>query len=458
MKRFVAIFLAAMMMVSCFAMTSFAANDYKSISSLHFTIDTSTIDAGTEPDEIDKHSVKVECTDVHWNPSTMSGIAEEGTTGSSQYPYPNLEVSLTDLECTNTGRALKVGDTVKLKFWVEIRGQDADHRDYIISSSTKAHVSKADNSTGPAPKTTAKSKSGTYEMAITVTTGPIKGAYDAPENVEWTNSMSLGNARWTKPESGNCANVFDFRLRRDGKLVAEFSYLSETSLNVFPWMEKEGDYTFEVRSAVGSGTSGAKRSDWTESDSQYVDAQHVSDGTGKYDPSGSGAGSGSGTGTSGNTTQVGWVKSGNVWYYRYPDGTYRKNGWEKVSGKWYYFDASGAMKTGWVTVNGQTYYLDATGGDMKTGWIKTSDGQWYYMNPDPSSSTQGAMLKNQFADINGKTYYFGASGAMTIGWLKIGDKFYYFNPAQNADLGAMVRNQRVDSFYLGADGAWERGK
>ena len=454
MKRFVAIILAAMMMVSCFAMTSFAVtkDDYL-VRSLHFVMDTTGFTAGSEPEEFDSHNVNVYCLE------TVVPTAEK----PNSYYMEGLRVDISDLQMTSPTKTLKVGDVPKVKFWIYVTGskpatETESVREYYISGSTTAHVSSTGD--GPSIKKVSKSKSGTYEMAITVTAAAIKGEYDAPENVEWTNSMSLGNARWTKPESGNCANVFDFRLRRDGKLVAEFSYLSETSLNVFPWMEKEGDYTFEVRSAVGSGTSGAKRSDWTESDSQYVDAQHVSDGTGKYDPSGSGAGSGSGTGTgtSGNTTQVGWVKSGNIWYYRYPDGTYRKNGWEKVSGKWYYFDASGAMKTGWVTVNGQTYCLDATGGDMKTGWIKTSDGQWYYMNPDPSSSTQGAMLKNQFADINGKTYYFGASGAMTIGWLKIGDKFYYFNPAQNADLGAMVRNQRVDSFYLGADGAWERGK
>ena len=455
MKRFVAIILAAMMMVSCFAMTSFAASDEIPVGTINFEIDTGSIDAGTDPSEIDEWTVKV-----------RPNLTYKTETGEWEY-YPGLTVNIDRLECTSPQKTIKIGDTVTLKFYASIDGRYNKDKDpdpkpeknnfpYICSSKTKARVSASENS-GLGTKSYSTQRVSYNEIKVTVKLKPLKGQYSEPENLEWKSGNTLGQATWSKPEDENCSGSYDIRLKRNDKSVVSFSNVSGTSMNFYPWMEREGDYTFEVR-CVSNGNTSGKSSEWAVSDSQYIDEKHISDGTGKFDPSGTGSGGDPGTGTSGNTTQVGWVKSGNVWYYRYPDGTYRKNGWEKVSGKWYYFDASGAMKTGWVTVNGQTYYLDAAGGDMKTGWIKTSDGQWYYMNPDPSSSTQGAMLKNQFADINGKTYYFGASGAMTIGWLKIGDKFYYFNPAQNADLGAMVRNQRVDSFYLGADGAWERGK
>lgn len=445
MKRFVAIILAVAMIVSCFSMTAFAASstDEITVTRTYFTIDTGAISAGTDPSDIDERMVK-----ITYEPETY-----KDEQGKDQPVYPGLDVTPGQMECTSPKKAIKIGDTIVLKFYADITSGSGM---YIYTSKSKASVVATDKSDLKV-KSVSTQRDGYYGLKITVTLKPLKGQYSEPENLEWKTGTSLGQAGWSKPEDENCTGVYDIRLKRNDKSVVSFSYVSGTSMNFYPWMEREGDYTFEVR-CVSNGNTSGKSSEWAVSDSQYIDEKHISDGTGKFDPSGTGSGGDPGTGTSGNTTQVGWVKSGNVWYYRYPDGTYRKNGWEKVSGKWYYFDASGAMKTGWVTVNGQTYYLDATGGDMKTGWIKTSDGQWYYMNPDPSSSTQGAMLKNQFADINGKTYYFGASGAMTIGWLKIGDKFYYFNPAQNADLGAMVRNQRVDSFYLGADGAWERGK
>lgn len=441
MKRFVAIILAVAMIVSCFSMTAFATtnSDEKTVTRVNFTIDTGAIDPGTDPSDIDERFVKIE-----WK-------EEKNSDGTSV--YPGLGITAGQLECTSPKKAIKIGDTITLKFYADITSGSGT---YIFTSKSKASVVATDNSEIKV-KSVSTQRDGYYGLKVTVTLKPLKGQYSEPENLEWKSGNTLGQATWSKPEDENCSGSYDIRLKRNDKSVVSFSNVSGTSMNFYPWMEREGDYTFEVR-CVSNGNTSGKSSEWAVSDSQYIDEKHISDGTGKFDPSGTGSGGDPGTGTSGNTTQVGWVKSGNIWYYRYPDGTYRKNGWEKVSGKWYYFDASGAMKTGWVTVNGQTYYLDATGGDMKTGWIKTSDGQWYYMNPDPSSSTQGAMLKNQFADINGKTYYFGASGAMTIGWLKIGDKFYYFNPAQNADLGAMVRNQRVDSFYLGADGAWERGK
>ena len=456
MKRFVAIILAAAMIVSCFAMTSFAASDTKK-AKLSLTIDTSGITVNSDPESLGDSDIKV--TAVEQAAKTQKANYFKNEDQSS--PYYGLEVTIYSTRVISPSHDLKVGESAKVEMEIIIGGYYTDDAgkqyEWVPGDSKSISLRKDNESDGPGINTKTVRKQGDIYI-LTFTTKALKGEYDTPENLEWANSMSLGNARWTKPESGNCANLFDFRLRRDGKLVVEFSNISGTSLNVYPWMEREGDYTFEVRSAVGSGTSGAKRSEWTESDSQYIDAQHVSDGTGKYDPSGTGGNVDPGTGTSGNTNQIGWIKSGNVWYYRYPDGTYRKNGWEKVSDKWYYFDGSGAMKTGWVTINNQTYYLDSTNGDMKTGWVKTADGQWYYLNPDPNSSTQGAMLKNQWADINGRTYYFGASGAMTTGWLKIGEKFYYFNPAQNAELGALVRNQRIDSFYVGADGAWERGK
>lgn len=454
MKRLLAIILTAAMVTSALTITSFAAtSDEKQVTSLHFKVESGSMEAGTDPDDLDLHNVKIECTDVQWDSNANKGTATVGTAGSSNYPYPGLTVEVGDFRMVSPSKTLKIGETVKYKFYVYISGSDQDGKTYVLSSGIKPHVSAADGSTGPSPKTTNKQRNGYYELAVTVTTGPIKGQYDSPENLEWQSGSSLGQASWDKPESGNSSDVYDLRLRRDGKLVVEFSSVSGRTMNFYPWMTREGDYSFEVRCAVPGSKSGAKKSDWAESDSQWVDENHVSDGSGQYDPSGTGGSGGSGT-TNG---KVGWVKNGNTWYYYYPDGTMRKNGWEKVNNKWYYFDASGAMKTGWVTVNGQTYYLDTNNGDMKTGWVKTSDGQWYYLNPNPSAGTEGAMYKNQWLVSGGQTYFLKDTGAMATGWLKIDGRFFYFNPNEGGPKGAMLKNTRIDSFYVGADGAWVQG-
>lgn len=422
MKKILAILLAATaMMVLAFAMTSFAATDSKIVNSVHFTIDTSRISAGMDPSEIGKADVPIAAT------QTEAGY----------------NVTISDVECINSGTSIKVGDTVRIRFYAELHNTGAV--DYYFSGSTKAHVSATENSPTKV-SSTSKTRSDSYTLKVTVTLKPLKGQYGEPVEPQWKSGSSLGQAKWSKPEDGNYGGSYDIKLKRDDKSVVSFTNISGTSLNFYPWMTKEGDYTFEIRSA---GT-GSTRSDWVESDSQWVDEKHVSDGSGQFDPSG--------TGGSGNTGgKVGWVKDGNTWYYIYPDGTMRKNGWEKVNNKWYYFDASGAMKTGWVTVNGQTYYLDATNGDMKVGWVKTSDGQWYYLNPNPAAGTEGAMYKNQWLNIGGQTYFLKDTGAMATGWLKIDGKFYYFNPNEGGPKGAMVKNTRIDSFYLGADGAWVQG-
>lgn len=447
MKKFVAMILTVAMIVSCFSMTAFAAksSDDIPVTRTYFTIDTGAIDAGTDPSDIDERMVK-----ITYEPETYTD--EEGHVLPV---YPGLNVTPGQLECTSPKKAIKIGDTIVLKFYADITSGSGY---YIYTSKSKASVVATDNSELKV-KSVSTQRDGYYGLKVTVTLKPLKGQYSEPSNPEWQAGGSLGQAKWEKPDDENGTGAYDIRLKRNDKSVVSFSCVSGNTMNFYPWMVVEGDYTFEVR-CVSDGTASGKSSEWATSDSQYVDKNKVSDGSGQFDPSGSGIGGGTGTGTgtgNTNTTKVGWVQINNTWYYRYPDGKFRTNGWEKISGKWYYFDGNGAMKKGWITVNGQTYYLDNNNGDMKTGWIKTSDGQWYYMNPDPTSSTEGAMLKNQWADINGKTYYFLSSGAMATGWQTINGNYYYFNPAGGSDLGALVRNQRIDSFYVGADGAWVRG-
>ncbi len=121
--------------------------------------------------------------------------------------------------------------------------------------------------------------------------------------------------------------------------------------------------------------------------------------------------------------QVGWIKSGNRWWYRHDDGSYTKNGWEKIDGSWYLFDSYGWMLTGWQYVSGNWYYMQASGAMLEEGWHEIN-GRWYYMYSD------GTMASDTWID----GYYVGASGVLDVGEDgakriardKFGSDYYYF--------------------------------
>lgn len=74
------------------------------------------------------------------------------------------------------------------------------------------------------------------------------------------------------------------------------------------------------------------------------------------------------------------------------------------SGNWCYRNSDGSLAKGWKMIKNEWYYFDETGA-MKTGWIKATDGNWYYMQQDT-----GAMAKN--TTVNG--YKIGIDGT----WIK----------------------------------------
>ena len=59
---------------------------------------------------------------------------------------------------------------------------------------------------------------------------------------------------------------------------------------------------------------------------------------------------------------------------------------------------------------------------MKTGWLRDTDGKWYYLT---------------------------ASGAMKTGWLRdTNQKWYYYYPS-----GAMAAGTVISGYRIGSDGA-----
>jgi glucan-binding YG repeat protein len=341
----------------------------------------------------------------------------------------------------SSSHVVKVGEEIKAKIYLQCVNDD-----YRFTGSYSSSNVKVTN--GTFVSATRKSDD---LLIVTVKLKAVNGEYDSVDDAYWT-SGSLGHAKWEAPD--DTSGYYDIILYRGSSSVYSTYSYKGTSINLYPYMTKEGDYHFKVR-VVPKASGKGKKSDWTESDYQYVSAGRVSDGSGQSSLPANGSTSSSTTsvGPTGNSsTNTGWVKSGTAWYYVYPDGTTKKNGWEKISNYWYYFGSTGALQTGWLSLNGQTYYLDPSTGVMQTGWTKVGDA-WYYMNNDQLSSTLGATVKSNWVTDSGNVYYMTSTGAMAVGWNKIGDKYYYFTESGDGK-GRLVRNSYVGTFYVGADGAW----
>ena len=277
------------------------------------------------------------------------------------------------------------------------------------------------------------------ELVVTLKTDKVEGILDIPEDVEWKSTnyrnSRFGYASWNKVEDA----AYDVQLYRNDKSVHRVNGLKKTTYNFYPYMTKEGDYTFRVRAVPvnDSVEDYAERSEWEYSDELYVDEDEVSDGTGQDTEDVN-----DDTPNISNPYQVGWIKSGNKWFFRYPDGTYLRNSWGKIDGIWYLFDNSGEMLTGWHFRNNAWYYMNGSGA-MHTGWLLDQN-VWYYLNPD------GAMHTG-WLTVNNQTYYLEPSGAMITGWRDVGGQWYYFYPD-----GHKAVNEVVNGFYVDRNGVWKR--
>ena len=162
-----------------------------------------------------------------------------------------------------------------------------------------------------------------------------------------------------------------------------------------------------------------------------------------------------------------WKHNKNGYWYEYSDGTYPKNQWLQIGKKWYHFDAKGFMQTGWQKIGGKWYYFGPKTGAMQTGW-KTIGGKTYYLKAD------GSMAANEYC----QGYWLNKDGTWTVKakadwkknsvgwwyedtkgwcpksqWLKIDGKDYYFLAS-----GYMAVSRWIGKSYVGSDGVWVPGK
>ena len=352
----------------------------------------------------------------------------ETNKGTGNYVYTNNDrYEVTDLDwVTSDTKEMKVGSEPKMK--VTLRASNSD--EYAFKGGYQSSNVSIKGGTY-----VSASRSGSDTLYVTFTFKPIKGTYDSPEDAFWRES-GYGNAKWSSVD--NSSGAYDVYLYRGSSVVKKVEKLKATSYNFYPYMTKAGTYSFKVRtvSYTESEQKYGKNSDWTESNEVYVPQEKVSDGSGQDDNAVANG-------------QVGWIKTGNVWYYRYPDGTYQKNNWAKINNKWYLFDANGAMVTGWQQRNNVWYYLNNDGA-MTTGWI-VSNNKWYYLNPSTTSGVEGAMLIG-WINYNNKWYYTDSTGAMQEGWRQVDGNWYYFYPGE----GSKAVNTTISGFPVDGNGIWRK--
>jgi glucan-binding YG repeat protein len=412
MKQGISLLLAAGMLATSCPLQALAS-DYKYISSISLKVDIE-LETGDEISDGDS-----------------LGISKDDT-GNKVYTTSD-KYEVVSAEWTND-KEVSIGDTPKITVWLEPNSPDDKDYEYRFRSSYSSgniSISGGDY--------VSSSRSG-GDLKVVLKANGIKGTYDAPESAEW--GHSTGRATWEEGE--DTSGYYDIILYRGSSSVKKVENYKGDSYNFFPYMTKEGDYSFKVRTVPHTEEQEryGKKSDWTESDEIYVDEDEVSDGSGQE------SGGGGGTTPGGGTTDVGWRKDGDTWYFRYPDGNYQKNGWLKWNNKWYLFDAGGRMLTGWQQTGNNWYYLSENG-DMKTGWVKTGN-IWYYLNPN-ENGPEGAMVKNCWLTINGKTYFMNESGAMVEGWYSVQGNWYYFYPGE----GHKAVNTAISGFQLDANGIWQ---
>lgn len=334
---------------------------------------------------------------------------------------------------TSLNRRMSIGEEPSMRLYLEIDDGDYAFRGTYSSSNVTVRGGTF---------VSAKRRSAD-ELEVVVKLSGLKGTYSTPTDVTWSDS-GYGKARWDSgyyEEEGGTSGYFDVYLYRGGTVVKKVEEYRGTSYDFYPYMTKKGTYHYKVRTVpfTEQQKKYGSKSEWMESDEIYIDEQHVSDGSGQVDGNGQ---------PNGSTAQVGWIQSGGIWYYRYPDGSYQRDSWLFLNNRWYLFDQEGRMMTGWQTKNGLTYYLQDDG-TMLTGWVRAG-AAWYYLN-SVADGVEGAMHTGWLQN-NGMTYYMGQNGAMLEGWNQIGDNWHYFYPGS----GNMAVNTTIESFYVDANGIWRK--
>lgn len=142
--------------------------------------------------------------------------------------------------------------------------------------------------------------------------------------------------------------------------------------------------------------------------------------------------------------------------------TSKANTWELKNGKWYYYNSTGSMVKDETLYLGNAWYTFDSEGIMLTnylGYSYYSDNFYYY-------SASGARINasNEWKLIDGKWYYFNSDSSISWGWINVNGTQYYTDVIYNIDknlsnitfeLNLLTGYQNIDGkiYYFDASGA-----
>ena len=128
--------------------------------------------------------------------------------------------------------------------------------------------------------------------------------------------------------------------------------------------------------------------------------------------------------------------------------------WYSSGGKWYFRLSNGSyVKECFLTIDGKTYYFNASG-VMQTGWRQIG-GYWYYFNSSGVMQTGWLKSGSKWFLLSTASSVENGRGIMLTGWQKTGGKWYYMNSSGEMQTGWKKISGKW--YYLNSDGHMETG-
>ena len=139
-----------------------------------------------------------------------------------------------------------------------------------------------------------------------------------------------------------------------------------------------------------------------------------------------------------------WKKDSNGWWNT--EGSSWSIGWKEIDGKWYYFGQDGYMAHD-TTVNG--YKLGSDGAWIQAASDNLSNSKKIITNEDKNFDIDEFknMLKTEGYNVEVRNELY-RDNSVSRGWKLVDGKYYYFSFQ-----GALAKDEIVDGYYLGTDGA-----
>lgn len=120
----------------------------------------------------------------------------------------------------------------------------------------------------------------------------------------------------------------------------------------------------------------------------------------------------------------------------------RSADWRKDDKGWWIVTGDNTYaRNEWKRVDGSWYFFDETG-YMATDWRKLGE-DWYWLNP-----ADGRMAAEEWIFDQNHWYYLGTGGTLKTGWLEYRGNWYYLSETADRYYGHMMKNETTP------DGNW----